>query len=134
MYGNLPNLTMCAQDRVKWHFIGMGGVVDTHPIYLHGQTLISRNHRKDTITVFPASMEDAFMVAQGAGEWMLNCQIHGKDLFLSHYLGSNDFQGYKPLQIPHSPNGKTAHQGGDRIAFWKVSDKVRDRPSVSDSV
>uniref|UniRef100_A0A8C3WUF8 ferroxidase n=1 Tax=Catagonus wagneri TaxID=51154 RepID=A0A8C3WUF8_9CETA len=84
MYGNLPNLTMCAEDRVKWHFIGMGGVLDTHPIYLHGQTLISRNHRKDTITVFPASMEDAFMVAQGAGEWMLNCQIHeGMEAFFN---------------------------------------------------
>ncbi|XP_047610849.1 ceruloplasmin-like [Phacochoerus africanus] len=84
MYGNLPNLTMCAQDRVKWHFIGMGGVVDTHPIYLHGQTLTSRNHRKDTITVFPASMEDAFMVAQGTGEWMLNCQIHeGMEAFFN---------------------------------------------------
>ncbi|CAK7312042.1 CP [Vulpes lagopus] len=76
MYGNLPNLTMCAEDRVKWHFVGMGGVLDTHPIYLHGQTLISRNHRKDTITVFPASLEEAFMVAKGPGEWKLRCQIH----------------------------------------------------------
>uniref|UniRef100_A0A7N5JKV8 ferroxidase n=1 Tax=Ailuropoda melanoleuca TaxID=9646 RepID=A0A7N5JKV8_AILME len=76
MYGNLPNLTMCAEDKVRWYFVGMGGVLDTHPIYLHGQTLISRNHRKDTITVFPASLEDAFMVAKGPGEWQLGCQIH----------------------------------------------------------
>ncbi|XP_036099596.1 ceruloplasmin-like [Molossus molossus] len=76
MYGNLPRLTMCAEDRVKWHFIGMGNLYDIHPIYLHGQTLISRNHRKDTITVFPASLEDAFMVAKGPGEWMLGCSIY----------------------------------------------------------
>ncbi|XP_057595408.1 ceruloplasmin-like [Hippopotamus amphibius kiboko] len=84
MYGNLFGLTMCAEDRVKWYFIDMGGVLDTHSIYLHGQTLISRNHRKDTITVFPASMDDAFMVAKGVGEWMLGCQIHeGMQSFFS---------------------------------------------------
>ncbi|XP_039096968.1 ceruloplasmin-like [Hyaena hyaena] len=76
MYGNLPNLTMCVEDRVKWYIVGMGGVLDTHPLYLHGQTLISRNHRKDTITVFPASLEDAFMVAKGPGVWKLGCQIY----------------------------------------------------------
>ncbi|CAK6441526.1 unnamed protein product [Pipistrellus nathusii] len=76
MYGNLPNITMCAEDRVKWYFLGMGDLFDIHPIYLHGQTLLSRNHRKDTITVFPASMEDAFMVAKGPGEWILGCPIY----------------------------------------------------------
>nr|KAF6381585.1 ceruloplasmin [Pipistrellus kuhlii] len=76
MYGNLPNITMCAEDRVKWYFIGMGDLFDIHPIYLHGQTLLSRNHRKDTITVFPASMEDAFMVAKSPGEWILGCPIY----------------------------------------------------------
>ncbi|ELW65145.1 Ceruloplasmin [Tupaia chinensis] len=76
IYGNLPNLTMCVEHRVKWYFIGMGGADDVHSIYLHGQTLISRNHRKDTIVVFPASMEDAFMVAKGPGEWMLSCETH----------------------------------------------------------
>ncbi|XP_033058048.1 ceruloplasmin-like [Trachypithecus francoisi] len=76
IYGNLPNLTMCAEDRVKWYFVGMGGEADIHSVYLHGQTLISRNHRKDTIVVFPSSLEDAFMVAKGTGVWMLECQIH----------------------------------------------------------
>uniref|UniRef100_A0A452RR96 Plastocyanin-like domain-containing protein n=1 Tax=Ursus americanus TaxID=9643 RepID=A0A452RR96_URSAM len=91
MYGNLPNLTMCAEDRVKWYFVGMGGVLDTHPIYLHGQTLISRNHRKDTITVFPASLEDAFMVAKGPGEWQLGCQIHGR-VFMQAFFNVRNCQ------------------------------------------
>ncbi|XP_045395399.1 ceruloplasmin-like [Lemur catta] len=76
IYGNLPPLTMCAEDRIKWHFVGIGGAANDHSIYLHGQTLISRNHRKDTIMVFPASLEDAFMVAKGPGEWTLGCHIH----------------------------------------------------------
>ncbi|KAK1343721.1 hypothetical protein QTO34_014274 [Cnephaeus nilssonii] len=107
MYGNLPNITMCAEDRVKWYFIGMGDLFDIHPIYIHGQTLLSRNHRKDTITVFPASLEDAFMVAKGPGEWILGCPIYGMDLLLLHNTGSEEFQGYNPLLMPHMPNGET---------------------------
>lgn len=67
MYGYLPNLTMCAEDRGKWYFIVMGDIFEIHPICLHGQILISWNHKKDTITVFPPSMEDV----KGHGEWML---------------------------------------------------------------
>ncbi|XP_054984107.1 ceruloplasmin-like [Sorex araneus] len=79
MYGNLPNLTMCVGDRVRWFLVGMGGVTDTHPVYFHGQTLISQNQRQDTIALFPSSLEDASMVAQGPGEWLLGCAVHGKD-------------------------------------------------------
>lgn len=107
MYGNLPNLTMCSEDRVKWYIVGMGGVLDTHPLYLHGQTLISRNHRKDTITVFPASLEDAFMVAKGPGVWKLGCQIYGRDLLPLCNIGSENFQDYNPPRMPYLPNGET---------------------------
>ncbi|KAI4578893.1 hypothetical protein MJG53_000771 [Ovis ammon polii x Ovis aries] len=84
LYANLPDLTMCAEDRVMWHFISMGTLLDMHPIYFHGQTLISQNHRKDTITIFPASMRDAFMVAKGVGEWLLDCRVHGTPSPSSH--------------------------------------------------
>ncbi|XP_045150941.1 ceruloplasmin [Echinops telfairi] len=76
MYGNLPILTMCVNDSVHWYFIGIGNIVDVHPVFLQGQTLIFRNHRKDIITILPASMHDASMVAKGPGEWMLGCHIH----------------------------------------------------------
>lgn len=107
--------------------------MDTHSIFTHGQTLISRNHRKDAITVFPASMQDGFLVAKGAGEWMLGCQIHGRDLFLLHNTVSGDSQGYDLLQMPHLSNGGNCYWGGDKIAFWKVSDIVRTRTHVSDT-
>lgn len=106
LYGNLPGLTMCAEDRVKWHLISMGSLLDIHPIYFHGQTLISQNHRRDTITVFPASMRDALMVAKSAGEWLLDCRIHGRGLFLLHNTGSGDFQRYDPWQTPPLQMGK----------------------------
>ncbi|XP_054838240.1 ceruloplasmin isoform X2 [Eublepharis macularius] len=76
MYGYLPNLTMCAEQKVKWHLLGMGNEVDIHSAYFHGQTLTERKHRKDTINLFPATFVDALMVAKNTGEWLLSCQVN----------------------------------------------------------
>ncbi|XP_049723444.1 ceruloplasmin isoform X1 [Elephas maximus indicus] len=73
-FGSLPGLTMCAEDRVKWYLFGMGNEVDVHAAFFHGQVLTSKNYRIDTINLFPATLVDAFMVAQNPGEWMLSCQ------------------------------------------------------------
>lgn len=67
-------------------------LLDMHPIYFHGQTLISQNHRKDTITS-SLPPRDAFMVAKGVGEWLLDCRVHGRDLFLLHNTGSGGLSG-----------------------------------------
>ncbi|KAM5274878.1 ceruloplasmin-like isoform 1-T1 [Hipposideros larvatus] len=110
MYGNLPTLTMCAEDRVRWHFIGMGDYFDVHPIYIQGQTLISRNHRKATITVFPASMEDALMVAKGTGEWMLGCPI---------------FEGMKAFfNVRNCQNSSADVTGTDVIHYYIAAEKI----------
>ncbi|XP_010151191.1 PREDICTED: ceruloplasmin-like, partial [Eurypyga helias] len=76
MYGHLPDLTMCEHDTVKWHLFGMGNEADIHSAYFHGQTLIERHHRVDTISLFPATFIDAVMVPRGAGEWLLSCQVN----------------------------------------------------------
>ncbi|XP_006895636.1 PREDICTED: ceruloplasmin-like [Elephantulus edwardii] len=73
-FGSLPGLTMCAEDRVKWYLFGMGNEIDVHAAYFHGQTLTHKKSRTDTINLFPATLFDAFMVAQNPGEWMLSCQ------------------------------------------------------------
>ncbi|KAM5292843.1 ceruloplasmin [Ctenodactylus gundi] len=73
-FGSLPGLSMCAEDRVKWYLFGMGNEVDVHSAFFHGQALTSKNYHIDTINLFPATLFDAFMVAQNPGEWMLSCQ------------------------------------------------------------
>ena len=65
---------MCAEDRVKWYLFGMGNEIDVHAAFFHGQTLTNKNYRMDTINLFPATLSEAFMVAQTPGEWMLSCQ------------------------------------------------------------
>uniref|UniRef100_A0A2K6E5U9 Ceruloplasmin n=1 Tax=Macaca nemestrina TaxID=9545 RepID=A0A2K6E5U9_MACNE len=73
-FGSLPGLSMCAEDRVKWYLFGMGNEVDVHAAFFHGQVLTNKNYRIDTINLFPATLFDAYMVAQNPGEWMLSCQ------------------------------------------------------------
>ncbi|XP_062069237.1 ceruloplasmin isoform X2 [Lepus europaeus] len=73
-FGSLPGLSMCAEDRVKWYLFGMGNEVDVHAAFFHGQALTNKNYRIDTVNLFPATLFDAFMVAQNPGEWMLSCQ------------------------------------------------------------
>ncbi|XP_075412020.1 ceruloplasmin isoform X2 [Tenrec ecaudatus] len=73
-FGSLPGLSMCVEDRVKWYLFGMGNEVDVHAAFFRGQALTNQNYRVDTINLFPATLLDAFMVAQNPGEWMLSCQ------------------------------------------------------------
>nr|XP_020013931.1 ceruloplasmin [Castor canadensis] len=73
-FGSLPGLSMCAEDRVQWHLFGMGNEVDVHSAFFRGQALTNKNHRTDTINLFPATLTEAFMVAQNPGVWMLSCQ------------------------------------------------------------
>ncbi|XP_042313909.1 ceruloplasmin isoform X2 [Sceloporus undulatus] len=76
MYGYLPSLTMCTQDKVKWYLFGVGNEADIHSAYFHGQILIERKHRVDTISLFPATFADALMVPENDGEWLLSCQVN----------------------------------------------------------
>ncbi|XP_030071954.1 ceruloplasmin [Microcaecilia unicolor] len=76
MYGNLPGLSMDAQAKVHWYLFGMGNEVDIHSAYFYGQVLIERNHRVDTINLFPATFVEAVMVPQMPGKWLLSCQVN----------------------------------------------------------
>lgn len=76
MYGYLPNLTMCTDQKVRWHLFGMGNEADIHSAYFHGQILTERRHRTDTINLFPATFVDALMVTKNEGEWLLSCQVN----------------------------------------------------------
>ncbi|XP_053246201.1 ceruloplasmin isoform X1 [Podarcis raffonei] len=76
MYGYLPNVTMCAEENVKWYLFGMGNEADIHSAYFHGQVLTERNHRIDTVSLFPATFVDALMVPKNNGQWLLSCQVN----------------------------------------------------------
>uniref|UniRef100_A0A452SQX6 Hephaestin n=1 Tax=Ursus americanus TaxID=9643 RepID=A0A452SQX6_URSAM len=76
VFGNLPDLSMCAQKRVAWHLFGMGNEVDVHTAYFHGQILTIRGHRTDVAHIFPATFVTAEMVPQEPGTWLISCQVN----------------------------------------------------------
>ncbi|XP_061217969.1 hephaestin isoform X1 [Neopsephotus bourkii] len=76
VFGNLPELTMCAGDRVSWHLFGMGNEIDVHTAYFHGEMLNIRGHRTDVASLFPATFITADMIPSNPGRWLLSCQVN----------------------------------------------------------
>ncbi|KAJ6663217.1 hypothetical protein lerEdw1_010353 [Lerista edwardsae] len=76
VFGNLPEITVCAGEHISWHLFGMGSEVDVHTAFFHGQTLTVRGHRTDVTSLFPATFVVAEMIPHGVGEWLLSCEVH----------------------------------------------------------
>ncbi|KAM9227700.1 hephaestin isoform 1-T2 [Leptosomus discolor] len=76
VFGNLPELTMCAGDYVSWHLFGMGNEIDVHTAYFHGEMLSIRGHRTDVASLFPATFVTGDMIPSNPGRWLLSCQIN----------------------------------------------------------
>ncbi|KFV05044.1 Hephaestin, partial [Tauraco erythrolophus] len=76
VFGNLPEVTMCAGDYVSWHLFGMGNEIDVHTAYFHGETLNIRGHRTDVASLFPATFVTADMIPSNPGRWLLSCQVN----------------------------------------------------------
>lgn len=76
VFGNLPEVTMCAGDYVSWHLFGMGNEMDVHTAYFHGETLSIRGHRTDVASLFPATFVTADMIPSSPGRWLLSCQVN----------------------------------------------------------
>uniref|UniRef100_A0A087YJH5 ferroxidase n=1 Tax=Poecilia formosa TaxID=48698 RepID=A0A087YJH5_POEFO len=75
-FGNLPGIKLCQHRPVAWHLFGMGNEVDIHSAFFHGNTLLDRGHRTDTISLFPATFATAAMVPKMRGKWLLSCQVN----------------------------------------------------------
>ncbi|XP_012999983.1 hephaestin isoform X4 [Cavia porcellus] len=76
VFGNLPELSMCAHKHVAWHLFGMGNEVDVHTAFFHGQMLTTRGHRTDVANIFPATFVTAEMIPQKPGIWLISCQVN----------------------------------------------------------
>ncbi|XP_076139155.1 ferroxidase HEPHL1-like isoform X1 [Alosa pseudoharengus] len=76
MNGTLRGLSVCVGARVAWHLMGMGNEADVHSAHFYGHTLLERGHRRDVISVFPATFTTAIMAPMTTGKWMLSCQVN----------------------------------------------------------
>ncbi|XP_025026707.1 hephaestin-like protein 1, partial [Python bivittatus] len=76
MFGNIPGLEMCADDLVSWYLIGMGSEMDIYSVRFFDHTLINRGYRTDVISLFPATLITAEMIAENVGTWLLSCEVN----------------------------------------------------------
>ncbi|XP_038057042.1 hephaestin-like protein [Patiria miniata] len=81
LYGNLPGLEVCVGDKVDWHVTAFGTEADIHTIYFHGNVLEYQGRRRDSLSLTPAVLMSAIMVAENQGTWLLTSasSTHFKD-------------------------------------------------------
>uniref|UniRef100_A0AAQ5ZYP3 ferroxidase n=1 Tax=Amphiprion ocellaris TaxID=80972 RepID=A0AAQ5ZYP3_AMPOC len=115
MFGNLPGIKLCQNRPVAWHLFGMGNEVDVHTAFFHGNTLLDRSHRTDTISLFPASFAAAEMVPKGRGKWLLTCQVN------DHLQAG--MQAFYEVESCDSEVGSTA-SGGVVRNYYLAAEKV----------
>lgn len=75
LYGNLDGLAMRRGERVRWHLIALGNEGDIHTAHWHGNTLLRRGARTDTVELFPATTETVDMRPDDAGTWLFHCHV-----------------------------------------------------------
>jgi FtsP/CotA-like multicopper oxidase with cupredoxin domain len=75
LYGNLDGLTMRRGERVRWYLIGLGNENDIHTAHWHGNTVLRRGSRTDTVELFPATTEVVDMHPDNVGTWLFHCHV-----------------------------------------------------------
>jgi manganese oxidase len=75
LYGNLDGLAMRPGERVRWYVIGLGNENDVHTAHWHGNTVLRRGSRVDTVEVFPATTEVVDMRPDNVGTWLFHCHV-----------------------------------------------------------
>src|SRR4029434_10201217 len=63
-------------ERVRGYCLGMRSENDLHPAHWHGNTVLCRGYRTDSVELLPASMKVAEMVADNPGVWMYHCHVN----------------------------------------------------------
>ncbi|NXH82664.1 HPHL1 protein, partial [Edolisoma coerulescens] len=81
LYGNLPGLTMCKNDRVSWHLIGLGSHYDMHGVHFQGNTIDLRGTTRDGLALFPHLSGTALMHPDRVGTFKVVCRT------FDHFVG-----------------------------------------------
>jgi FtsP/CotA-like multicopper oxidase with cupredoxin domain len=77
LYGDGPLMTVTQGQRVRWYLMGIGdvGALNFHTPHWHGNTVLSRGTRRDTIFLLPMGSETTDMIPDAPGIWLLHCHI-----------------------------------------------------------
>uniref|UniRef100_A0A8B9F6D7 ferroxidase n=1 Tax=Amazona collaria TaxID=241587 RepID=A0A8B9F6D7_9PSIT len=111
LFGNLPGLTMCKDDKVSWHLIGLGSHYDMHGVQFQGNTIDLRGTTRDGLALFPHLSWTALMQPDRVGTFKVVCRT------FDHFVG-----GMKHLyEVSSCRNATRARQQGGTIRLYYIA-------------
>ncbi|NWV17913.1 HPHL1 protein, partial [Origma solitaria] len=115
LYGNLPGLSMCRNDKVSWHLIGLGSHYDMHGVHFQGNTIDLRGTTRDGLALFPHLSGTALMQPDRVGTFKVVCRT------FDHFVG-----GMKHLYEVSSCRNTTRaqQQHGAMRLFYIAAEEV----------
>ncbi|KAL3865206.1 hypothetical protein ACJMK2_006822 [Sinanodonta woodiana] len=130
-FGNIA-FDVCEGENISIHFLSLNDGIHTAQIY--GQTMIVRNHRVDTVALYPATFTSGLMRPINPGLWLLVCRnsehnIEGMTAFFNvrscpasrpiptvykrtrkYFIGAEEVEwNYQPLGTDNFQGGVTDH-------------------------
>ncbi|NXO83643.1 HPHL1 protein, partial [Sitta europaea] len=111
LYGNLPGLSMCKNDKVSWHLIGLGSHYDMHGVHFQGNTIDLRGTTRDGLALFPHLSGTALMQPDRVGTFKVVCRT------FDHFVG-----GMKHLyEVSSCRNTSRAQQQGGAMRLYYIA-------------
>ncbi|NWV05613.1 HPHL1 protein, partial [Ptilonorhynchus violaceus] len=111
LYGNLPGLTMCKNDKVSWHLIGLGSHYDMHGVHFQGNTIDLRGTTRDGLALFPHLSGTALMQPDRVGTFKVVCRT------FDHFVG-----GMKHLyEVSSCRNTTRAQQQHGAVRLYYIA-------------
>ncbi|XP_018428925.1 PREDICTED: ceruloplasmin-like, partial [Nanorana parkeri] len=73
MYGNQYGLDLCVGSTARWHFLGLGSVIDIHGIHFTGNTIQINKNTRDVVSITPHVSYSAVMTPDNEGVFNVEC-------------------------------------------------------------
>ncbi|NWZ92772.1 HPHL1 protein, partial [Nesospiza acunhae] len=129
LYGNLPGLTMCKNDKVSWHLIGLGSHYDMHGVHFQGNTIDLRGTTRDGLALFPHLSGTALMQPDRVGTFKVVCRT------FDHFVGG--MKHLYEVSSCRSPSGAQQQRGAMRVYYiaaeeveWDYASNKSSAPNV----
>ncbi|NWT35268.1 HPHL1 protein, partial [Cardinalis cardinalis] len=129
LYGNLPGLTMCKNDKVSWHLIGLGSHYDMHGVHFQGNTIDLRGTTRDGLALFPHLSGTALMQPDRVGTFKVVCRT------FDHFVGG--MKHLYEVSSCRSPSGAPQQRGAMRVYYiaaeeveWDYASNKSSAPKV----
>ncbi|NXK44914.1 HPHL1 protein, partial [Chauna torquata] len=111
LFGNLPGLAMCKEDKVSWHLIGLGSHYDMHGVQFQGNTIDLRGTTRDGFALFPHLSGTALMQPDRVGTFKVVCRT------FDHFVG-----GMKHLyEVSSCRNATRARQQRNTMRLYYIA-------------